>query len=166
MCPSENSQEGLGGARLCFAEEADIEKLVTLINAAFVVEQVAIEGDRIDRMGVQKYRGAGRFFVMENAGSLLGCVYVEKRGPRGYLGLLAVHPAQQGRGIGRTLMSEAERYFRDAGCNAVDLRVISARAKLVAFYEKLGFAVQGTSPMPDTAPLKIPCHYIHMSKTL
>ena len=166
MTYPEDSREVLAGARLRFAAEADIENLVTLINAAFVVEQVAIPGDRIDRIGVQRYMATGRFFALEIAGNLVGCVYVEKRGPRGYLGLLAVHPVQQGRGIGRTLTGEAERYFRGEGCSAVDLRVISARVELVAFYEKLGFTVQGTSPIPESAPLKIPCHYIHMSKSL
>jgi ribosomal protein S18 acetylase RimI-like enzyme len=164
-CP-EDSREVLAGARLRFAAEADIENLVTLINAAFVVEQVAIAGDRIDRIGVLKYMASGRFFVTENAGNLVGCVYVEKRGLRGYLGLLAVRTVEQGRGLGRSLAAEAERYFRNEGCSAVDLRLISARSQLVAFYEKLGFTVQGTSPMSESAPLKIPCHYIHMSKNL
>jgi len=166
MIHSEDSQDILRGARLRFAVDADAQNLVTLINAAFVVEQIAIAGDRIDRIGVQQYMRSGRFVVLEQADSLLGCVYVETRGPRGYLGLLAVHPAQQGRGIGHTLANEAERHFRDQGCRAVDLRVISARSELVAFYEKLGFAAQSTSAMPASVPLKIPCHYIHMSKNL
>lgn len=166
MIHSEDCQDTLRGAHLRFAADADIGNLVTLINAAFVVEQIAIAGDRIDRIGVQRYMGTGRFVVLEQADSLLGCVYVETRGQRGYLGLLAVHPAQQGHGIGRRLAIEADIHFRKEGCRAVDMRVISARSELVAFYEKLGFAVQGTSAMPETAPLKIPCHYIHMSKNL
>ena len=166
MIHSEDSQDIRRGARFRFAVEADIENLVALINTAFVVEQIAIPGDRIDRIGVQKYMRSGRFMVLEQADFLLGCVYLETRGQRGYLGLLAVHPAQQGRGIGRRLANEAESHFRNAGCSAVDLRVISARSELVPFYEKLGFAAQGTSAMPETVPLKIPCHYIHMSKNL
>ena len=166
MIHSKDSQEIRRDAHFRFAVEADIENLVVLINVAFVVEQIAIPGDRIDRLGVQNYMRIGRFVILEQANSLLGCVYVETRAQRGYLGLLAVQPARQGHGIGHTLANEAERHFRDEGCRAVDLRVISARSVLVAFYEKLGFAVQGTSAMPETAPLKIPCHYIHMSKNL
>lgn len=166
MIHSEDFQELPRGTRCRFAVDADVDNLVALINAAFVVEQIAIPGDRIDRIGVRKYLGTGRFVVLEEAGFLLGCVYVETRSQRGYLGLLAVHPAQQGRGIGRRLAHEAESYFRNESCRAVDLRVISARSELVAFYEKLGFAVQGASAMAETVPLKIPCHYIHMSKNL
>lgn len=166
MIRSEKSGGPVQHARLRFAVEADIEKLVTLINSAFVVEQIAIEGDRIDRVGVQKYMAAGCFLILESGDSMLGCVYVEKRGQRGYLGLLAVHPAQQSRGIGRRLATEAEKYLRARGCSALDLRVISARAELVPFYERLGFVLQGTSAMPENVPLKVPCHYIYMSKAL
>lgn len=166
MIHSEYSKDISRSERFRFAVDADIESLVALINAAFVVEQIAIPGDRTDRVGVQKYMGTGRFVVLEQADSLLGCVYVEMRGQRGYLGLLAVDPAQQRRGFGRGLANEAETHFRKERCSAVDLRVISARSELVAFYEKLGFTVQGTSEMPATVPLKVACHYIHMSKNL
>lgn len=166
MMPAQDFHRLIEDSRLRFASDADVEKLVTLINSAFVVEQVAIEGDRIDRIGVQKYMAAGRFLILESGDLMLGCVYLEKRGQRGYLGLLAVHPVQQSRGIGRRLASEAEKYLCEQGCGAVDLRVISARAELVPFYENLGFVVQSTSAMPENVPLKVPCHYVHMSKIL
>lgn len=148
------------------AGPADVEMLVSLINAAFVVEQVAIEGDRVDRQKVQTYMRTGKFLVLEDGSGVLGCVYVEKRADRGYLGLLSVDPAQQKRGLGRLLTAAAEKHLQEAGCRAVDLRVISARAELLAFYGKLGYSVIGTSPMPADAPLKVPCHFIHMSKQL
>jgi ribosomal protein S18 acetylase RimI-like enzyme len=154
------------GYKLRFASGADAEKLVRLINTAFVVEQVAIAGDRVDRMGVERYMGTGKFLVLEGAGCLAGCIYVEKRGDRGYLGLLAVDPAQQKRGLGRKLTDAAEQFFKEHGCDGVDLRVISARAELLSFYERLGYAVTHTSAMPAEVPLKIPCHFIHMSKNL
>jgi ribosomal protein S18 acetylase RimI-like enzyme len=148
------------------ASISDAEKLVQLINAAFAVERVAIEGDRIDRAGVEKYMGTGTFLLLENSGVLLGCVYVEKRGDRGYLGLLAVDPALQKRGIGRRLTAQAEKHLQESGCGAIDLRVISARAELLAFYKTLGYAVTHSSAMPAEVPLKVACHYIHMSKNL
>lgn len=166
MAAIENSTRPSNDAHIRVAAAADVESLVTLINAAFVVEQIAIEGDRVDRIGVEKYMLSGRFLMLEDDEALLGCVYMEKRGDRGYLGLLAVAPERQGRGIGRLLAEQAEKRFQEESCSAVDLRVISARAELVAFYEKLGYEVAGTSAMPDSVPLKMPCHYIHMSKSL
>jgi ribosomal protein S18 acetylase RimI-like enzyme len=155
-----------GHSTLRFANHSDAETLVRLINAAFVVEQVAIAGDRIDPLGVEKYMSTGEFLILEEAPSALGCVYVEKRGRRGYLGLLAVNPELQKRGIGRRLAIAAEQYFQEQGCEGIDLRVISARAELIAFYEKLGYLVTGTSPMASEVLLKVPCHYIHMAKSL
>lgn len=148
------------------ATHADLRRLMKLINSAFVVEQVAIEGDRVDAIGVEKYLRSGKFVLLENVGMLLGCVYLEKRADRGYLGLLSVDPAQQNKGIGRSLAESAEKHFRQEGCVAIDLRVISARAELLNFYGKLGYIVTGTSPMPETVPLKVSCHYIHMTKIL
>jgi len=155
-----------GACRTRVASAGDVDKLVTLINAAFVVEQIAIEGDRVDRLGVENYMRSGRFLILEDTRSMLGCVYVERRGDHGYLGLLSVEPARQKRGLGQQLALAAESYFRKEGCQVVDLRVISARAELLSFYGKLGYAVTRTSPMPAEAPLKVPCHYIHMSKAL
>ena len=145
---------------------ADVVALVSLINAAFVVEEVAIEGDRVNRGKVQEYMRSGTFLMLEDGRSVLGCVYVEKRGDRGYLGLLSVDPAQQKRGLGRLLTAAAEKHMKGLNCCAVDLRVISARSELLSFYGKLGYVVTGTSPMPADAPLKVPCHYIHMTKPL
>jgi GNAT superfamily N-acetyltransferase len=152
--------------RMRLAGAADTETLVQLINAAFVVERIAIEGDRVDAAGVQKYMQAGQFLLLELDGSAAGCVYIEKRGDRGYLGLLSVGPERQKLGLGRKLADAGEQHARAQGCRAMDLRVISARQELLPFYEKLGYAVTHSSAMPAEVPLKIPCHFIHMSKDL
>jgi len=145
---------------------ADAESLVRLINAAFRVEQPFIEGDRIDVEGVRSYMARGKFLVAEDSTGLAACVYVELRGDRGYLGLLGVDPPRQGTGLGRKMMDAAESYFREAGCIEVDLRVISARAPLPAFYRHLGYRETGTAPFAREVPIKVPCHYILMTKTI
>jgi ribosomal protein S18 acetylase RimI-like enzyme len=145
---------------------ADAEFLVRLINAAFRVEQPFIEGDRIDAEGVRSYMAKGKFLVAEDSTVLAACVYVELRSDRGYLGLLGVDPPRQGTGLGRKMMDAAESYFREAGCFAVDLRVISARTPLPAFYRHLGYGETGTASFAPDLPVKVPCHYILMSKTI
>src|SRR5258708_26209571 len=121
---------------LCFrvAALADVEALARLINGAFRVEQPFIEGDRTNPDGVRAYMEKGKFLLAEDAAGLAGCVYVELRRDRGYLGLLGVYPPRQGTGLGRKLMDAAENYFRQAACLASDVRVISARTPLPAFY--------------------------------
>ena len=148
------------------ATDEDVEPLARLINAAFVVEQPFIEGERIDPVGVRAYMKKGKFLVREDSTGLAGCVYVELRSQRGYLGLLGVDPARQGKGLGRKLMDAAEDYFRAEGCRAVDLRIISARTPLPAFYAHLGYSQTGTAPFAPDVRVKVPCHYILMSKQL
>jgi ribosomal protein S18 acetylase RimI-like enzyme len=148
------------------ADVADVDALVRLINSAFRVEQPFIEDDRTDAEGVRSYMAKGKFLVAENSSGLTACVYVELRGDRGYLGLLGVDPSCQGTGLGRKMMDAAENYFRKAGCRAIDLRVISARTPLPAFYRHLGYHETGTAPFAPDVPVKIPCHYVLMSKTL
>jgi GNAT superfamily N-acetyltransferase len=148
------------------AQTADVEALATLINSAFRVELPFIEGERTNPDGVRAYMEKGKFLLAEDAASLAGCVYVELRGNRGYLGLLGVEPARQGTGLGRKLMDASENYFRQAGCVAVDLRVISPRTPLPTFYRHLGYVETGTAPFAPDAPVKVPCHYILMSKNL
>jgi GNAT superfamily N-acetyltransferase len=152
--------------RIRTAIQGDTEALAHLINAAFRVELPFIEGDRTNPDGVRTYMDKGKFLLAEDATGLAGCVYVELRGDHGYLGLLGVDPARQSTGLGSKLMAAAEDFFREAGCVAVDLRVVSARASLPPFYCHLGYIETGTAPLAPEVPAKVPCHYILMSKTL
>ena len=148
------------------AEAADTEALVRLINEAFAVEKIVIEGERIDSEKFRALFETGNFLMLYEAEQLVGCVYVEVKGKRGYLGLLGVRPERQKSGFGRRLTTAAEDYFRKAGCQALDLRIVSVRAELPPFYERLGYAATAIAPVPDTIPLKIPSHFIVMSKSL
>ena len=156
----------ISGFRDRFGGPADTDALVLLINVAFRPEQIAIEGDRINAEKLQPFFRNGKFIVLEDDEGLAGCVYAEVRGSRGYIGLLALRPALQGRGLGKRLMALAEEYLAGAGCEAADLRTISARSDLVPIYKHLGYEETGTTPMPPEIPLKIPCHFINMSKPL
>jgi GNAT superfamily N-acetyltransferase len=153
--------------RLRIARDADGEAIAGLINAAFVVERVAFDGDRIDPHGVGELMKKGKFLLAEHAAALLGCVYVEVHAQRSYLGLLSVASARQGTGLGRQLVAAAEQYSRNAGCHTIDLRIISPRAEsLLPFYQHLGYSPAGTAPFPADITPKVPCHYILMAKPL
>ena len=155
-----------GALRIRPAVQNDVEALTRLINAAFVVERIAFEGNRINSEKVRSYIVNGCFLLAEDSSGPAGCVYAEIRNDRGYVGLLSVDPPRQGAGLGRKLMDAAEDYFREAGCYGVDLRVISARTALPPFYRHLGYSETGTAPFHAEVQTKIPCHYILMSKSL
>lgn len=148
------------------ATSADIPALARLINAAFAVEQFVFEGDRINAEKTQAFMDKGAFVIAEGGAGFAGCVYVEIHGDRGYLGLLAVEPPRQGTGLGRKLVAVAEDYCCKAGCIAVDLRVISQRTPLPAFYRRLGYVEIGTAPFSAALQPKAPGYYIVMSKSL
>jgi GNAT superfamily N-acetyltransferase len=153
--------------RTRIARDADVGAVAQLINAAFIVERVAFDGDRIDARGVRELVKNGAFLLAEDVVGLAGCVYIETRGERSYLGLLSVDPSRQGTGLGRTLVVAAEEYARGAGCNTMDLRIISPRAEsLLPFYQHLGYRQTGTASFSSDVKPKVPCHYITMSKAL
>jgi len=154
------------GISIRTAQNGDVPALVQLINAAFIVERFVFDGDRINREEMQAFMETGRFSVAEDSAGLAGCVYVQVRDGRGYLGLLAVDPGRQGQGLGRTLVAAAEDYFRTEGCSAVDLRIISPRTPLPPFYRHLGYAEIGTAAFSPSLQSKVPGHYIIMSKQL
>ncbi|MGA2095026.1 MAG: GNAT family N-acetyltransferase [Candidatus Acidiferrum sp.] len=143
---------------------SDVDALAELINDAFQVEKVFFDRDRVNAEKVREFMRTGQFLLAEDSGGLAGCVYVEVRGDRGYVGLLSVEPLRQGTGLGRKLMDAAEDYFRAAGCRGLDLRVISPRTPLPPFYSRLGYVETGTAPFSAELQCKVPGHYIIMSK--
>jgi ribosomal protein S18 acetylase RimI-like enzyme len=148
------------------AKTEENEPIARLINAAFVVERFFIDRDRTTAEKVGALMDKGQFMLAADGPWIVGCVYLEIRGDRGYLGLLAVDPSLQKSGLGRRLMDAAEAHFQSVGCRAVDLTVVNLREELPAFYRKLGYVETGTAPfVADTEPSR-PCHFIKMSKLL
>jgi GNAT superfamily N-acetyltransferase len=164
MSRVESPFQNVKQAEVRFASVRDVAELTKLINAAFTVERPFLEGERIDAPGTRELLEKGKFLVAQDSSGMAGCVYCELRGERGYLGLLAVDSARQGTGLGRKLMEAAEAYFHGTGCVAVDLRIISPRTPLPAFYKRLGYLETGMTAFAPSMPAKVPGHYILMSK--
>lgn len=154
-------------APIRLAVPADAARITAVINAAFrIAEGFFIDGNRITQAEVEQKLAEGAFIVSEQGDTLSGCVYVEMRGERSYLGLLSVDPSSQQGGLGSLLMRAAETYCRERGSQAMDILIVSLREDLPAFYEKRGYVQNGTSPFPPDVETKIPCHFINMSKPL
>ncbi len=154
--------------RLRMAIAADQPRLIELINAAFAVETF-IEGTRTDEERLTATMAKGNILLAEDSdGHLLASVYMERRGDRGYLGMLAVNPVRQGEGLGRRLVEAAEDRFREQGCEAVDITVLSQRPELLPLYRRFGYVETGTEEFRSSQPLRpgIECHCIVMSKQL
>jgi GNAT superfamily N-acetyltransferase len=148
------------------ATASDLPTLERLINAAYVVELFFKVGDRINAEGLRALQAKGTFLLLEADDDPIGSVYVELRGDRGYIGLLAVDPARQGGGFGRALMNAAEAYCRSHGALHADLSVVNLREELPPFYRHLGYSICGTEPFADAEQATQPCHFILMTKPL
>ncbi|WP_156680634.1 GNAT family N-acetyltransferase [Sphingomonas profundi] len=92
-----------------------------------------------------------RLLVAEGEAGLAGCVQVSRRdGGTAALGLLSVDPARQAAGLGRQLIAAAERTARDLfGAATMEMTVIRQRDRLIAYYERRGYALTGEErPFP------------------
>ncbi len=151
-----------------FATAEDAPRLIAMINAAFSIEEF-LEGTRTDDVRLAATMAKGSILMAEDEdGNLLGSVYFEPRGRRGYLGMLAVDSAQQGRGLARCLVEAAEMHLRTAGCNEVEIVVLNMRPELVPIYQRFGFVVEGTNEFTPSRTLKpgVECYGIIMVKKL
>ena len=153
--------------KIRIADSSDDEKITAVINAAFkIAEGFFVDGNRITLEEVRQHRSSGAFLVAENDDAVTGCVYVEPRGERAYLGLLSVNPAVQQGGLGSRLMEAGEDYCRQRGARFMDIYIVNLRTELPAFYEHRGYVENGTTPFPADVPTKQACHFINMTKPL
>ncbi len=143
--------------------------LVALINSAYRGEHSkkgwTTEADFLD--GVRTDAGTLEEMINKDGAAILkftneenilqGCVYLEKKEHKMYLGMLTVSPLEQAKGIGKRLLDAAEKYTRDKGCSMIEMTVISVRSELIAWYEKYGYYKTGErKPFPTDIKFGIP----------
>jgi ribosomal protein S18 acetylase RimI-like enzyme len=90
----------------------------------------------------------------DDNGRITGCVYLQKRGNKLYLGMLTVSPELQAGGIGRKLLFASEEYAHSINYNTIIMTVITTRTELLNWYERRGYQKTG-----EVIPLNIPEKY-------
>ncbi len=167
---------------ILIADTADIPALVALLNSAYrgdaskkgwTTEADMISGEiRTDEAQlIQLMQKPGAIFLKytNNNDHIEGCVFLEMREGRLYLGMLSVAPALQAKGIGKQLMTAAEAYAKLQGCPAIFMRVISIRSELIAWYERKGYHKTGeVQPFEDSVygAATVPFEFLVMQKDL
>ncbi|HSK64231.1 MAG TPA: GNAT family N-acetyltransferase, partial [Pyrinomonadaceae bacterium] len=128
-----------------------------VINAAFrIAEGFFIDGNRITLEELRQHLTTGVFLVAESEETITGCVYLELRGERAYLGLLSVDPLVQQSGLGSRLMTAGEEYCRARGARFMDIYIVNLRTELPAFYRNRGYVETGATPFPADVQTKQP----------
>ena len=93
-------------------------------------------------------------YVAELQDRIVGAVVAGYDGMRGWIYRLAVDPDFRRRGIGSQLVSTAEEALLRRGCPKINLQVRSDNSEVVAFYEKLGYAIESRASLGK--PLTFP----------
>jgi ribosomal protein S18 acetylase RimI-like enzyme len=152
------------------ATTQDIPELVALINSAYrgdiskkgwTTEADLLKGEiRTDEETVkQLMRTNGSVFLkyINEQNKIVGCVFLDKKENKLYLGMLSVSPILQARGTGKQLMNAAADYAKQEGCDSIFMRVISVRHELINWYEKQGYSRTGqTEAFPNDNRFGIP----------
>ncbi len=132
----------------------DASELNKLINSAYrgeyskkgwTTEADLLDGLRTDQTLVEEIirkESAEILIYLENQ-KILGCVRLDNKGTKLYLGMLTVEPSNQNKGIGKKLLNAAEEEARHQGCSSIYMTVISVRAKLIAWYNRHGYIDTG-----------------------
>src|SRR5437764_8599056 len=148
--------------KFCIASADDVPQLVQLINSAYRGEEAKMgwthEADLIE--GTKRIDDVSLREMMQNPNAvilkiveqqkIIGCVYLEKKGNRMYLGMLTVSPRIQGKGTGKKLLRAAEDFALEKNCSRIEMTVISVRTELISWYQRNGYHNTGiTKPFPD-----------------
>jgi ribosomal protein S18 acetylase RimI-like enzyme len=166
------------------ATSVDVEVVVALVERAYrgepsragwTTEADLLGGQRTDRQEIAQLLAdpKARILLCLRATRLVGCVLARLDEGEGYIGMLAVQPTEQGSGLGRRLLAEAEETLRRTfGATRVHMTVIQQREELIAYYERRGYRRTGkTEPFPYGdprfgAPLRPDLQFLVLEKSL
>jgi len=135
----------------------DIPALNKLINSAYrgeeskkgwTTEEEILGGIRINEESLMGYFDKDNTCILkytDTDGVILGTVYLEVKKPELYLGMFAVSPVLQGKGIGKSLLLEAETFALKNDCTRMAISVISSRKELIEWYKRHGYIATGES---------------------
>ena len=117
-----------------------------------------LDGQRTDANEVGKIvQGPqSRIRLAEQDGQLVACIRVEQDDAHGsgYVGMFAVKPTLQGKGVGKLLLADAERVLKEElKLSKARMTVITLRDELLQFYYRRGYVATGEKePFPYGQP--------------
>lgn len=137
------------------ASVIDVPELNILVNSAYRGEESKkgwtseadmLDGLRIDEATLKTYFNDEAITILKHTddnGQITGCVYLEVKEQKLYVGMFSVSPVLQGKGVGRALLEAAEVLAKQLNCHTLTMTVIRTRAELISWYERRGYAFTG-----------------------
>ncbi|WP_321913953.1 MULTISPECIES: GNAT family acetyltransferase [unclassified Paraburkholderia] len=126
--------------------EADTEAVIALWLQAFPEYNDTSRPHRNPRLSIANKLGTQPelFFVAIRSdgdvdGALVGTAMAGYDGHRGWLYSVAVAPEARRHGLGTRLVRHAEDALAAMGCLKLNLQVLTDKAEVLAFYERLGY---------------------------
>jgi len=129
----------------------DVTRVVALVESAYrgdvsrvgwTTEADILDGQRTDSEEVMSLvqDPKARLLLAYDGQQLVGCVLVRDEGAAAYIGMLAIRPDQQARGVGRRLLAQAEETGRLLfAAKHARMTVIVQREELIQWYERRGY---------------------------
>lgn len=170
----------VSGVEIRPADATQLDDLVRLVNEAYDIGErgLWLEGaTRTDAAMLAKV--IDELLVAVDDGRVVGCVRVHPiDATTADLGLVSVAPDRWGTGLGRDLVRAAEDLMRSRGVTTAQLELLVPRqgvhpdkARLRAWYERLGYEVVRTAPLEEFAPeapayLATPCEVLVFQRSI
>lgn len=147
------------------AGPGDASSIVTLVESAYrgavsragwTTEADILDGQRTDLEEVSTILldQSCRIVLAHSGGALFGTVMVRNEAEAAYVGMLAIRPDCQARGLGRQLLEQAERLAAETfSANKTEMTVIIQREELIRWYERRGYRrTERREPFPYGNP--------------
>jgi len=115
-------------------EPDDVDQIVAILKLNNQYGFPEVDGP--EAMMRVKSCNAAVFLVFEMDGKVVGVIRGNYDGSRAMIHQLSVHPAYQRRGIGRVLVEEVVRKFREMGAPTVSATITE---RSFPFFQKVGF---------------------------
>lgn len=137
------------------ALKKDIESIVKLVESAYrgdesrqgwTTEADLIDGQRTDKNEVTDLINAegSQIILCEEGQQLMASVYIVNKGDIAYMGMFAVSPSSQGKGIGKALLAYIENFVSTQWqSKLIEMSVITQRLELISWYKKQGYELSG-----------------------
>jgi len=119
--------------------DGDEEGLVALWGACDLIRPWNDPAADID---LSRRSPASEIFVGVDDGDIVASAMCGFDGHRGWLYYIATHPDLRGAGVGRKIMTAAEKWLAAQGCPKVELIIRGSNKPVAAFYEAVGYRVE------------------------